>query len=254
MKNIFKLIVILFLCISAIKIQAQKPISVVVAANLKPAMDSISTIYKKQYPSEKVQITYGASGKFYEQIINSAPFDVFFSADMDLPTKLKNAKFGISPVKMYAVGKLALWSKKVDVTNLKMNALLNANKIAIANPATAPYGAKAIESMKYFKLYNKVKPNLVYGDNIAQAAQFVQFGAADVGIIALSEALSPAMKKEKGKYFVISENSYKPLEQGVVILKHAKGNASAINFYNFISSEKAVAILTYFGYAQKAKK
>lgn len=250
------LFLLLAVAISAFKIQGDQKISIVVAANLKPAMDSIITIYKNENPAVEIRVTYGASGKFYEQITNEAPFDMFFSADMSYPTKLKDKKYAISPVKLYAIGQLAIWSKKIDPNTRQMNSLLDGNvkKIAIANPSTAPYGAKAIESMWYYKIDDKVKGNLVYGENIAQAAQFVAFGAADIGVIALSECLSPNMKKEGGKYFVIPKESHKSLEQGCVILKHAKDNATATKFYNFIASEKAIAILIYFGYTQAANK
>ncbi|MBK0371064.1 molybdate ABC transporter substrate-binding protein [Flavobacterium agrisoli] len=233
----------------------QEKATVVVAANLKSAMDSVAKVYRIQYPKDVIQITYGASGKFYEQISNGAPFDLFFSADMNYPKLLKNNGISVSPIKMYAIGRLAVWSKKIDPTKAKMNSLIDSKikKIAIANPKTAPYGAKAIESLKHFRLYDKLKPNLVYGENIAQAAQFVAFGAADIGIIALSDALSPAMKKEKGKFYVIPQESHKPLEQGCLILKHGKQNAAAKRFYDYISSEKAIQILTYFGYSQNTK-
>jgi molybdate transport system substrate-binding protein len=232
---------------------AQEKTTIVVAANLKTAMDSIAKVYKQKNPADNIQITYGASGKFYEQIASGAPFDVFFSADMNYPIKLKESHFGISAVKLYAIGRIAIWSKKIDPTIQKMNSLLDpkVKKISIANPVTAPYGAKAVESMKRTKIYNNVKTNLVYGENIAQAAQFVAFGAADIGIIALSDVLSPAMKKERGKYYVIPQENHAPLEQGCVVLKHGKGNATALRFYDYISSDKAVAILKYYGYSQK---
>lgn len=232
---------------------AQEKTTIVVAANLKTAMDSIAKVYLQKNPSDKIQILYGASGKFYEQIVNGAPFDVFFSADIGFPTKLKESRFAISTVKLYAIGRLAIWSKKIDPNTQKMNSLLDpkVKKISIANPVTAPYGTKAVESMKRNKIYNSVKDNLVYGENIAQAAQFVAFGVADIGIIALSDVLSPAMKKERGKYYVIPQESHAPLEQGCVILKHGKGNATALKFYDYISSDKAKAILKYYGYSQK---
>jgi len=232
---------------------AQEKTTIVVAANLKTAMDSIAKVYQQKNPADNIQILYGASGKFYEQIANGAPFDVFFSADIGFPTKLKESRFAISTVKLYAIGRLAIWSKKIDPNIQKMNSLLDpkVKKISIANPVTAPYGTKAVESMKRNKIYNSVKNNLVYGENIAQAAQFVAFGAADIGIIALSDVLSPAMKKERGKYYVIPQESHTPLEQACVILKHGKGNATALKFYDYISSDKAKAILKYYGYSQK---
>lgn len=252
MKKIYLLVVIIItITVTAFTVQNNGKISIVVAANMKPAMDSIISVYKSQHPREHIQVIYGASGKFYEQIVNGAPFDIFYSADMNYPIKLRDNKIAISKVKLYAIGRLAMWSKKIDPNKNQMNTLTDASihKVSIANPATAPYGAKAVESMKYYKVYDKVKPNLVYGENIAQAVQFVAFGAADVGIIALSECLSPNTKKEGGKYWVIPQESHKPLEQGCVILKQAKDNAAATKFYDFISSQTAKAILTYYGYS-----
>lgn len=236
-----------------VKKRDERQISVVVAANMKNAMDSIIIIYEQLNPGDEIQVTYGSSGKFYEQISHGAPFDMFFSADMNYPDKLMDRGYAVSPVKMYAIGKIALWSKKTDPNTGQMNLLADASvkKISIANPATAPYGAKAVESMKHYKVYNLAKDKLVYGENIAQAAQFVAFGAADIGIIALSDALSPKMKREGGRYYLIPQESYSPLEQGCVILNHGKDNPVAKKIYEFISSENAVAILTHFGYGQK---
>lgn len=257
MKKLYVILVaVIAITTTAFTVQNNGKISIVVAANMKPAMDSIITVYKSQNPGEDIQVTYGASGKFYEQIVNGAPFDMFYSADMNYPTKLRDNKIAISKVKLYAIGRIAIWSKKIDPNKNQMSTLLDASvkKISIANPTTAPYGAKAVESMKYYKVYDKVKANLVYGENIAQTAQFVAFGAADVGIIALSECLSPNMKKEGGKYWIIPQESHKPLEQGCVILKQAKDNTTATKFFDYISSETAKGILTYYGYSLPQSK
>src|SRR6187431_897503 len=255
MKNKIKLLQLFLILYVSATIFGQQKATVVVSANLKTAMDSILKVYKLKNPNDVIQITYGASGKFYEQISNGAPFDLFFSADMNYPKQLKNYGVTASSIKLYAIGRLAIWSKKLDPNIEKMNSLLDekVKKISIGNPKTAPYGAKTIESLKHFKLYDKVKGNLVFGENIAQAAQFVAFGASDVGIIALSDAMSPAMKKEHGKYYVIPQESHSLLEQGCVILKHGKGNAAAKQFYDYISSEKALQILNYYGYSTPKK-
>src|SRR5688500_7865858 len=121
----------------------------------------------------------------------------------------------------------------------------------MANPRHAPYGLRAEEAMKHFKVYEKVKPKLVFGENISQAAQFVTTGAADAGIVALSLALSPTMKKMNGYYYVIPETSHEPLRQGFVLLKHAKDNRLAYAFKNFLSTAESVKILTYFGFQRK---
>lgn len=251
-KYLFNLTALLLLVFGTI--HGQEKVTIVAAANLKIALDSINTVFKIQNPSINSQITYGASGKLFEQISNSAPFDIFFSADMDYPKKIEEKKLTSSKIKMYATGKLVIWSKKGDPNKNKINSLLSADirKIAIGNPATAPYGEKAVESLKYYKIYDKVKNKLVFGENITQATQFITTGNADIGITALSLVLTPNMKKEGGKYYIIPQKSHTPLEQGCVILKKAKGNASAVKFYNFISSKKAIAILKYYGYDTKA--
>ncbi|MGQ7946192.1 molybdate ABC transporter substrate-binding protein [Flavobacterium sp. WC2509] len=253
-KLLFKTIILLMLSAFSVA-KAQQKITIVAAANLKIALDSIATVFKKENPTIDAQVAYGASGKLFEQISNSAPFDLFFSADMDYPNELKKKKLTTSEVKMYAIGKLAIWSKKTDPNKRKINSLLDANihKISIANPTTAPYGEKATESLKFYKIYDNVKSKLVFGENITQTSQFVTTGAADIGIIALSLVLTPNMIKEGGKHYIIPQKSHAPLEQGCVLLKHAQGNASATKFYNFISSKKAVAILKYYGYDTKAK-
>ena len=235
--------------------QLPQKVTIVAATNLKTAMDSIISVFKIQNPNSDVQIIYGASGKLFEQISNEAPFDIFFSADMEYPKKLKEKNLVLSDVKVYAIGQLAIWSKKIDPNKQQINSLLDANihKISIGNPATAPYGEKAVESMKFYKIYDKVESKLVFGENINQAAQFITIGAADIGIVALSLALSPNMLKENGHYFVIPEKSHKPLEQGCLILKHAQGNMTATKFFDFVSSTKALDIFKYFGYSQKNK-
>ena len=251
MKNRFLTLALIFAFVN-FNAQAQK-ISVAAASDLKFALDSIISVYHKQYPKNTVHVTYGSSGKFFEQIQYDAPFDLYFSADISYPQKLKEKGFIISDVKTYGIGRIVIWSKKIDPNKDKMNSLLNPNlnKIAIANPEHAPYGERAKESMMYYKIYDKVQNKLVFGENISQTAQFVQLGAADIGIVALSLALSPNMKKENGNYYIIPEISHKPLEQGYVILKHAKNNQSATTFYNFIASPTAIAVLTHFGFTQK---
>jgi molybdate transport system substrate-binding protein len=236
--------------------QQKEKLTIAVAANLKSVMDSIIKIYIKEYPETDIQVTYGASGKFYEQIKNGAPFDLFFSADMSYPKKLRENGLTNSKIKMYGIGKIVLWSKKIKVNDLKLKALTeqNVKKIAIANPLSAPYGEKAIECFKKNKIYKEIKPKLVYGDNVSQAAQFAVFGAVEIAVIALSEVLSPAIKSEKGYYYIIPQENHSSLEQGCVILKKAKGKKSALKFFDFISVQNSINILEYFGYSQKVSK
>jgi molybdate transport system substrate-binding protein len=257
MKNIKILIAVLgLIALSAFTIFQQAPkITIAAAADLKFAMDSIVTVYKAQNPGADIEVTYGSSGKFFEQISNDAPFDIFFSADIDYPNKLKDKDLTTGDIKTYGIGQIVLWSKKTDPNIEQMNTLLDASisKIAIANPDHAPYGKRAQEALQYYKLYDKVQNKLVFGENIAQTAQFVTTGAADIGIVALSLAVSPTMKNEGGKYYIIPEQSHTPLEQAYALLKHANGNPTAAKFYDFVSSPTAVSILKYYGFSQKTK-
>jgi molybdate transport system substrate-binding protein len=220
------------------------------AADLKFAMDSLVAAFSRDNPSITVKVVYGSSGNFYEQISNGAPFDLFFSADLDYARRLYQQHKTLSDVKPYGTGQLVLWSKKLDPAAAGINTLLSSavTKIAIANPAHAPYGKRAEETLQYYHLYDQVKDKLVFGENIAQAAQYAGSGAADVGIIALSLALSPAMQQEGGKYWLIPAAAHQPLQQGYVLLPHAKGNTGASAFAGFFSSAKAAAVLQHFGF------
>jgi molybdate transport system substrate-binding protein len=230
-------------------VPAQNEILVAAAADLQFAMDSLIKAFSELNPAIVIRPTYGSSGNFFAQIGNGAPFDIFFSADMDYPRKLEEQQLSLGPVKQYAIGQIVLWSKKIDPAKEEMNTLLNTGieKIAIADPAHAPYGQRARESLLFYKLFDKVKDRLVLGENISQTAQFVESGAADIGIIALSLARSPAMQRQGGKYWLIPESSHQSLRQGYILLQHAKGNDGAEKFADFIGTAKAVSILKYFG-------
>lgn len=251
--NRIKLSIVCIAMMIAGRGQAQSPAKVLIAAasDLKFALDSVTATFKKTHPGT-VDITYGSSGKLFEQISNSAPFDIFFSADITYPQQLKQKKLTLSEIYIYGKGRIVLWSKKIDPEKEGMNTLLSPSvlKIAIANPQHAPYGKRAEEALAYYKLTERVKSKLVFGENISQTAQFVTTGAADAGIVALSLALSPNMKKENGAYFLIPEESHKPLEQGAVITKHALGNAYAKAFLDYVNSATANAILSHFGFTK----
>jgi molybdate transport system substrate-binding protein len=233
--------------------QNSDPILIAAASDLKFALDSVVTVFKKTNPAARIDVTYGSSGKLFEQISNTAPFDLFFSADIEYPLTLKKKGIAASEVYTYGVGRVVIWSKIIDPNKAQINSLLDKmiNKIAIANPQHAPYGRRAEEALKFYKVYEKVKSKLVFGENISQTAQFVTTGAADAGIIALSLALSPAMKKLNGHYYVIPENAHKPLEQGFVILKKAEQNPVAIAFKDFVTGTEGMKILGYFGFTKK---
>ena len=235
---------------------APNEVLVAAAADLRFAMDSLIAVFSRENPGITVKVTYGSSGNFFEQIKNGAPFDLFFSADVDYPKQLKEQGKTASVIHIYGTGQLVLWSKQLDPAREQMNTLLNGGveKIAIANPAHAPYGKRAEECLHYYNLYDKVKDKLVIGENIAQTAQYAQSGAADIGIIALSLALSPTMQQTGGKYWLIPASAHQPLEQGFVLLPHSKDNAGAQRFAVFFSSKKATAILRSFGFGEPDNK
>lgn len=231
---------------------AKAEVLIAAAADLRFAMDALVASFSRENPDIDVKVTYGSSGNFYEQIRNGAPFDVFFSADVEYPRRLEEQHKTLSIVHVYGTGALVLWSKTLDPARGKMNTLLapSVTRIAIANPAHAPYGKRAVESLHYFKLYDKIKGKLVIGENIAQTAQYAQTGAAEVGIIALSLALSPTMEKTDGKYWLIPAASHQPLKQGFVLLQHSNGNVAAGKFALFCQSKQAKTTLKKFGFGE----
>ena len=233
--------------------QSSDAILIAAASDLKFALDSVVMVFKKGNPVARIEVTYGSSGKLFEQISHTAPFDLFFSADVEYPLTLRKKGIAVSEVYTYGIGRIVIWSQVIDPNKAQINSLQDkiVNKIAIANPQHAPYGRRAEEALKHYNVYEKLKGKLVYGENISQTAQFVTSGAADAGIIALSLALSPTMRKLNGHYYVIPENSHKPLEQGFVILKKAEQNPVAVAFKDFVLGTEATKILAYFGFAKK---
>lgn len=228
---------------------AAAPITIAAAADLKYVLDSLVTIFNRQYPPGKVTVVYGSSGKFYEQLQHAAPFDIFFSADTNYPRRLQQAGLTAGAPVPYAAGRLVLWSKKLNPATKGLNTLLEpqVKRIAIANPAHAPYGKKAEEILRHYKLYDQVRPKLVLGENIGQAAQYAATGAADVGLLAYSLALSPELRRA-GRFYLIPASAHTPLQQSYVLLRRAQGNATAAAFASFIGSPAARAALKKYGF------
>jgi molybdate transport system substrate-binding protein len=256
--NFHKALVVCVVIVWLLAIPARgQEIAVAAAADLKFAMTDVAGQYEKQ-TGNKVNVTYGSSGNFFSQLQNGAPFDLFFSADIDYARKLEAA--GLSEpgtLYLYAIGRIAIWTPpdfKVDVAALGWKALLDerVQKIAIANPEHAPYGRAAVAAMKKAGIYDEVKPKLVYGDNISQAAQFVQSGSAQAGIVALSLAISTGMKD--GKRWDIPEEMHPPIEQAAILMKNAKNKEAARAFLDFVKTDEARATLTKYGFTFPAKK
>ena len=247
--KLFKLLLIVGMVLLPLAAHAEK-ITIAAAADLKFAMDEIVAGFKKSHPGNDVDVVYGSSGKFHTQIQQGAPYDLFFSADIAYPRELA-AKVGMvaSAVKPYAVGRIVVWSNSMDAAKMTLASLTDPKitRIAIANPKHAPYGKRAEEALKASGLWDKLQPKLVFGENIAHTAQFVQTGNAQVGVIALSLALNPELAN-KGGYYLIPDNLHNPLEQGYIITKRASDNPLARQFADFMSSKPVRKIMTKYGF------
>ena len=226
-------------------------IRVAAAADLQFALDDLTAQYAKQ-AGKKVGVSYGSSGNFFAQIQNGAPFDFLFSADIDYPRKLEAAGLAEpGTLYEYAIGRIVIWmprDARVDLSELGWNALLQhgVQKIAIANPEHAPYGRAAVAALRSAGVYEQVRAKLVYGENIAQAAQFVESGNAQAGIIALSLALSPAMRE--AQRWDIPANMHPSIEQALIILKSAKDKEGARAFLAFVKGSAGRKILESYGF------
>jgi molybdate transport system substrate-binding protein len=227
-------------------------VAVAAAANLKYALDELVAVFEAQQPGHRVKVTYGSSGNFYAQLAQRAPFDLFLSADTFYPGRLVEDGLALDGALFrYATGRLALWvppGSTLQVESKGLGALLDprVKRIAIANPRHAPYGAAAIEALEAAGLHERVRDRLVLGENVGQAAQFVQSRAADAGFIALSLALSPPLAG--GRHFVVPASDHAPLEQGGIIMQWARDPAAARAFRDFVTGEGGRAVLARFGY------
>jgi len=224
-------------------------INIAAAADLKFAMDEIVAKFREANAKDDVDVIYGSSGKFYTQVQQGAPYDLYFSADIAFPRELARSGFSFSEVIPYAFGRIVLWSATMEANKMSLDSLTSSkiSHIAIANPKHAPYGKRAEEALRASRLWERVEPKLVYGENIAHTAQFVQTGNAQVGIIALSLALNPALAN-KGGYWLIPDTLHAPLEQAFIITKRAQGNDLAKKFADYMRSSATRTIMTKYGF------
>jgi len=219
------------------------------AADLKFALDEIVTEFRLEHPGNDIDVVYGSSGNFHTQIQQGAPYDMYFAADIEYPRELVRSGFAASTVRPYATGRIVLWSAELDASTFTLADLpaLDVAKIAIANPAHAPYGKRAQEALRATGVWDRVEPKLVYGENIAQTAQFVQSGNAQIGIIALSLALSPQLATD-GKYYLIPDSLHESLEQGFIITKRAAANSLAEAFAQYMASVNVRNTMRRYGF------
>ena len=246
-----RLIQAVIACALFSQLSVAQDLTVAAAADLQSVMQDIVAQFQKQ-TRKHVNVTYGSSGNFFQQIQNGAPFDIFFSANLDYPKKLEAAGFiEAGSYYQYAKGKIVVWvpnGSKIDV-NSGVKALLDpgVRKIAVANPQHAPYGQAAVAAMQKAGIYDKVEGKFVLGENISQTASFIMSGAADVGIVALSLALSPNMK-DKGRYVEVPTADYPPIEQACAILSSSKNKETAWQFLSFIKTAAVADTLKRYGF------
>ena len=223
---------------------------VAVAANFTDAAKDIAAAFKARTGHEAI-LSFGASGPFYTQIKQGAPFEVFLSADDERPKTLAKEGLAVADSRFtYAVGKLVLWSRDSNLTMgediLKANAF---SKLSIANPAAAPYGAAAIETLKALKLFDAMRAKIVMGSSIAQAFQFIDTGNAELGFIALSQLAG----KTEGSRWLVPQSFYTEIRQDAVLLTTGIGNEAAKAFIAFLKGAEAHAIIERYGYVFETK-
>jgi molybdate transport system substrate-binding protein len=222
--------------------------NVAVAANFTEPAREIAQLFESK-AGDKAILSFGATGQFYTQITQAAPFQVFLSADQSTPRKLVDDELAVGDsLFTYAVGKLVLFSGNAGlVTGEQTLRDAKFNKIAIANPTTAPYGTAAVEAMKALGVYDALAGKIVQGDNIAQTFQFVDTGNAELGFVALSQVIA----KQGGSRWVVAANLYGAIRQDAVLLRSGADNEAARAFLAFLKGPEANAVIEKFGYGTK---
>jgi len=240
-------------CVHPMMAAEQGVVRVAAAADLRFTMAEIVEAFRQERADVNVLVTYGSSGNFYAQLSNHAPFDIFFSADVDYPRRLIRQGLAVADSEfLYGVGRLVVWvarTSPIEVEKLGIQGLLSPSvrRIAIANPRHAPYGRAAEAAMKSLGVYDQVKDRLVFGDSVMQTAQFIDSGGADIGIISGSLALAPPLR-DKGRFWEVPVESYPRREQGGVILSWAQDRAAAEALRDFVLSKGGRAILRGHGF------
>ncbi len=241
---------LLFFIFSTLLINAQT-VSVAVAANLSYVIKTLQKAYLKHHPKSKIEIILGSTGKLTALIKNGAPYDILMGADMAYPNTLYKDGFALKKPSIYARGSLILFTKKERDLSVGVKKLTDPEikKIAIANPQTAPYGKASIEALKNADILKSIKSKLIYAQSASQAVTYT-LKVADIGFIPKSTLYAPMMQHfQEGKNWInIPSKLYKPIEQGMTLLKHAKENKDAQEFYNFLLSQEAKKIFKEFGY------
>jgi molybdate transport system substrate-binding protein len=235
---------VIALCLSALPALAAQT-NVAVAANFTAAAKDIAAAFK-QKTGDEVILSFGASGQLYTQITQDAPYQILLSADDERPKKAVDDGLGVAASRFtYAIGKLVLWSHDSNFVQGEQT-LKDEHfaKLSIANPAAAPYGVAAIETLKALKLYDTLQPKIVEGNSIAQAFQFIDTGNAALGFVALSQLAG----NEAGSRWMVPQKLYTPIRQDAVLLKKGAANPAAVAFMAFLRGPEAIAIIKRYGY------
>ncbi len=241
-------LLVALLLVVALPVQAGE-VSVAVAANFTEPAKAIAAAFEKK-TGHKVVMSFGPSGAFYAQIQQGAPFEVFLSADAERPTRLEAEGLGIKGTRLvYAYGALVLWSARPGLIDAKGQVLKTGRfeHIAIADPASAPYGTAAIEVMKKLGVHDALAPKIVKGASIAQAYTFVDTGAAELGFVALSQVKT----RPGGSRWIVPKSLYSPIDQQAILLKPGVHDPAARAYFNFLKTPHARAIITSYGYEVK---
>lgn len=237
----------LLLCLAAPALADD--VQVAVAANFTAPMKNIAADFEKD-TGHKAVLSFGATGKFYAQISNGAPFEVFLSADDETPKKLEQDGSAVKGSRFtYATGRLALWSAQPGLVDAQGEVLKKGqfSKLAIAAPKLAPYGAAAVETMTRLGVMAAIEPKLVTGESIGQAFSFVSTGNAELGFVALSQVVEGG-KIKSGSAWVVPETLHSPIRQDAVLLSKGKDSQAAIALVAFLKTDKAKAVIRSFGY------
>lgn len=246
MRKIFLLIVLTNL---THQICTSQNIRIAAAGHLKLVLNEINIKYKKQHNSISFSVNYSPSGTLFQQINNGAEFDIFISAENKYPSMLEKNKLTEGSPKTYSYGEIALWSKKINIKEKGIQFLkdISIKKIAIPKPQVAPYGAKAIEILNYYKIFNDIQSKIIYAENSSQAMQYVLTGNADVAFLPLSFVYVPD-NNNKGFYINFDEKTHGSIEHQFVKLKYSKNKKEIEEYFNYILSNEAKEIFKKFGY------
>lgn len=236
--------------------EARETISIAAASDLRFAFDEVLKELRTTHPELEVKTTFGSSGNFYSQIVNDAPFDLFLSANTEFPSRLVDDGKAIKESLFhYGNGLLVVWTPdtsgiEIDGDRLEFLCSPRIQKISIANPKHAPYGIAAVEALRSAGVFESVRDKLVMGDSVSQGAQFVESGAADVGLIAYSLAMSDAMRKN-GRSTMISSKLYKPLRQSGVTMTSSTKQEQVAKVRQFLESDAGQSILSRYGLSRR---